>query len=151
MVEAIRQGDIPGVQLRRRQLLPVADLEEAWGWLTEPRRLARWLADEAEVDSKPGGFLRLKGRGPDGETIVEHGKTVAIEPPTRWVLDFLQEGAGWDATTRLELEISAAQRGCELMVFQEGFQRLSLSTSLTVWEAYRERWTRALSVLAATL
>jgi uncharacterized protein YndB with AHSA1/START domain len=151
MVEAIRQGDIPGVQLRRRQLLPVRDLEEAWSWLTKPGRLDRWLADEAEVDLEPGGFLRLKRIGPDGETIVEHGKTVAIEPPTRWVLDFLREGAGWEETTRLEFGLSAASRGCELMVFHEGFQRLSLSTSLTLWEGYRESWTRALAVLATTV
>jgi hypothetical protein len=109
------------------------------------------LANEAEVDLKSGGFLRLRRRDPEGETIVEDGRTVAIEPPTRWVLDWLQEGAGWEARTRLELGISSAPGGCELMVFQEGFQRLSLSTSLTVWEAYRERWTGALAVLVSTL
>ena len=46
MTEAIRQGDIPGVQLRRRQVLGVS-ADEAWRWLSEPDRLALWLADRA--------------------------------------------------------------------------------------------------------
>jgi hypothetical protein len=33
-------------------------------------------------------------------------------------------------------------------VLQQGFERLSLSVSLTVWESYRTRWRIALSRLA---
>ena len=60
----IRQGDIPGVQLRRRQDLAVP-AEEAWRWLVEPAKLALWLAREAEVVEGEGGSL-LTGTGDPG-------------------------------------------------------------------------------------
>ena len=82
-VEAIRQGDIPGVQLRRRRLLPVS-VDEAWRWVTEADRLERWLADRVEAEPGPRGGLRL-GRdtehGIDGD---EHGSTLEWEERERW-------------------------------------------------------------------
>ena len=39
--------------------------------------------------------------------------------------------------------------GCELDILQEGFEHLSLSTCLTVWEEYRRRWREAAARLAA--
>ena len=62
-MEAIREGDIPGVQLRRRQALALSR-EEAWRWLVEPEKLALWLADEAEVEPGPQGSLLLRGSAP---------------------------------------------------------------------------------------
>src|SRR5262249_24162389 len=77
--EAIREGDIPGAQLRRRQRLPVAR-EEAWRWLVEPAKLVRWLADEAEVEPGPTGGLLLSGASPRVDPPPapwrERGKTV---------------------------------------------------------------------------
>ena len=142
MPEAIRQGDIPGVQLRRRQALSVSP-EEAWRWLVEPDRLALWLADEAEVDESE---LRLTGEGWG-----ERGRTLDILPPKLWVLAFERLGAGWTSATRLTFRIHAAHAagpGCEIDVLQDGFQRLPLSTCLTVWETYRHRWRDALAKLA---
>lgn len=139
MPEAIRQGDIPGVQLRRRQALAVSP-EEAWRWLVEPDRLALWLADEAEVDENE---LRLTGEGWG-----ERGRTLDILPPKLWVLAFERLGAGWTSATRLTFRIHASGPGCEIDVLQDGFQRLPLSTCLTVWETYRHRWRDALAKLA---
>ena len=139
MPEAIRQGDIPGVQLRRRQALPVSP-EEAWRWLVEPDRLALWLADEAEVDENE---LRLTGEGWG-----ERGRILDIVPPKLWVLAFERLGAGWTSATRLTFRIHKAGAGCEIDVLQDGFQRLPLSTCLTVWETYRHRWRDALAKLA---
>jgi len=148
-VEAIREGDIPGVQLRRRQGLAVSR-PEAWAWLTEPAKLARWLADEAEVE--PEGALLLRGSGPRVDPPSgpwrERGRTVERVPPEVWVLAFERLDAGWPAATRLTLRLHAAPGGCEVDVLQEGFQRLPLSVSLTVWEAYRSRWRTALVRLA---
>jgi uncharacterized protein YndB with AHSA1/START domain len=150
MIEAIRQGDIPGVQLRRRQALPLA-VEDAWRWLVEPARLARWLADEAAVGDDPRGVLRLSGRGEDGLPLVERGRTVEIVPPRLWVLSFEQVDSGWPAATRLTLRLHPIPPGCELDVLQDGFQRLPLSIGLTVWESYRRRWRSALERLAAAV
>lgn len=140
MAEAIRQGDIPGVQLRRRQALAVPP-EEAWRWLSEPDRLALWLAGQAEVEE---GELRLSG-----EDFRERGRTIEIVPPKLWVLAFERLDSGWPAATRLTLRVHAvSSSGSEVDVLQDGFQRLPLSTCLTIWETYRRRWRDALARLA---
>lgn len=139
MAEAIRQGDIPGVQLRRRQALAVSP-EEAWRWLTEPDRLALWLAERVEEE---GEELLLSG--PAGD---EKARTLESAPPRLRILAFEKLGEGWTAATRLTLQVHPAGPGCEVDVLQDGFQRLPLSTCLTIWETYRRRWRDALARLA---
>lgn len=151
MPELIRQGDIPGVQLRRRQDLALTP-EEAWPWLVEPAKLALWLAREAAVVEAPGGHLELTGTGeldepePLGQ---ERGRTIEFVPPKLWVMSFEKVGAGWPAATRLTVRLHRAPGGSEIDVLQDGFQRLPLSAGLTIWEAYRLRWKNALARLAA--
>lgn len=139
MAEAIRQGDIPGVQLRRRQGLAIP-AEEAWRWLSEPDRLARWLAGQAEAAEEE---ILLTGEG-----FRERGRTIEIVPPRLWVLAFERLDSGWTSATRLTLRVHALPSGSEVDVLQDGFQRLSLSICLTVWETYRRRWRDALGRLA---
>lgn len=139
MAEAIRQGDIPGVQLRRRQVLTVPP-DEAWRWLTEPDRLSLWLAERVESE---GEDVLL--RGPAGD---ERVKTLESAPPALRILALEKLGEGWTAATRLTLRVHPAGSGCEVDVLQDGFQRLPLSNCLTIWEAYRRRWRDALARLA---
>ncbi len=139
MTEAIRQGDIPGVQLRRRQALAVS-AEEAWRWLTEPDRLALWLAEQAEVTEEE---MTLTGEG-----FRERGRTIEVVPPKLWVLGFERLDSGWTSATRLTLRVHPLPSGSEVDVLQDGFQRLPLSACLTIWETYRRRWRDALSKLA---
>ena len=147
MVEAIREGDIPGVQLRCRQLLALP-AGEAWRWLVQPERLARWLGDRAEVVPGSGGSLRLSGQDEAGAELEERGRTLEISPPLRWVLAFERLDAGWMAATRLTFEVTALSPGCELSVLQQGFHHLPLSLCMSAWEAYRRRWREALARLA---
>jgi uncharacterized protein YndB with AHSA1/START domain len=151
-VEAIREGDIPGVQLRRRQSLGLSR-EAVWRWLVEPERLTLWLADEAELEAGPAGGLLLRGSSPRVDPPVgpwrERGRTLEIAPPEVWVLAFERLDAGWPAPTLLTLRLYADGDGCQLDVLQQGFQRLPLSVGLTVWESYRTRWRTALARLAA--
>jgi hypothetical protein len=153
MVEAIRQGDIPGVQLRCRQPLacPVA---EGWQWLREPGRLKRWLASGAELSaadelSGQGAAeqLRLTGRDDQGTVFEEIGQTRSLIVQRRWILAFRRADKNWPAVTDLTFDLRALEAGCELSVLQHGFQRLPLSTCLTTWEAYRRRWRTALGRL----
>jgi hypothetical protein len=148
MTEAIREGDIPGVQLRCRQALPIPPAE-AWDWLVEGGKLGLWLAEEATVEPGPQGSLALVTRG-DGPERRERGKTLAWAPAPswQWVLAFEHLDAGWTAPTRLTLAVHAHSEGAEVDVLQHGFQRLPLSLCLTVWEAYRRRWRTALTRLA---
>lgn len=124
-MEAIRQGDIPGVQLRRRQALPLP-CEEIWPWLVEDEKIARWLPATGERRT-----------------------TRDSEAPRRLVLAW--EEAGWPAPTRVTLQLHEAAAGCEADVLHQGFERLPLSACLTVWEAYRRRWREALERLAAAV
>jgi uncharacterized protein YndB with AHSA1/START domain len=139
VAEAIRQGDIPGVQLRRRQALSVSP-EEAWRWLTEPDRLSQWLAERVESE---GEEVRLSG--PAG---AERARILESAPPQLRILSFDKPGENWTAATRLTLRVHRAGSGSEVDVLQDGFQRLPLSIGLTVWEAYRRRWRDALARLA---
>jgi len=149
MTEAIREGDIPGVQLRRRQALALSP-EAAWRWLVEPALLARWLADEVEVELGARGGLRLAGQegGAGVAARRERGTTVEYAPPHLWVLAFERLDAGWGAATRLALAVHSHAEGAEIDVLQGGFQRLPLSLCLTAWESYRRRWREALERLA---
>src|SRR5215207_142835 len=128
MTEAIREGDIPGVQLRCRQALAVS-AEEAWRWISEPDRLALWLAGQAELAE---GELTLTG-----EDYRERGRTIEIVPPKLWVLAFERLDSGWKSATRLTLRVhplGTGGGGSEVDVLQDGFQRLPLSACLTIWE-----------------
>ena len=145
MTEAIRQGDIPGVQLRRRMRLVGVDAASLWGWLTDVAKLERWLADGARVEPGASGRLELRPAGSEREI----GETISWEPPTRWVLTFHRED--WQVGTRLELAITEDAEGAELSVLQNGFEHLPLSDGLTLWEAYRKRWTEALDRLENAL
>ncbi len=149
MVEAIRQGDIPGVQIRRRRFLENTTAETLWSWLTQPERLSQWLAHTAEVDASEKGGLRLTTAS--GET--EQAETLDLLPPRLWSLAFRRPD--WPANTRLTFEIRPASdeesTGAEMSILQEGFQQLPLSDCLTIWEAYRHRWSDALDRLASKI
>jgi uncharacterized protein YndB with AHSA1/START domain len=147
VVEAIRQGDIPGVQMRWRQDLP-RSAEEIWPWLTEVERLERWLCARAEVDLTAGGAWRLESARRDAAPLVEIGELLEIDAPRRLSLAWRQSDADWQAATRVTLELHPRAGACELDVFHEGFEHLSLSTCLTVWEAYRRRWRQSCGSLA---
>jgi uncharacterized protein YndB with AHSA1/START domain len=147
-MEAIREGDIPGVQLRRRQPL-AASPEEAWLWLTAPEKLAQWLAER--VEALPDALL-LTGSAarvdPPSGPWKERMRTVAQEAPLLWVSSLERLDAGWTSATKLTVKLHGHPAGSEIDVLQQGFERLSLSVSLTVWESYRTRWRTALSRLA---
>lgn len=148
MVEAIRQGDIPGVQLRCRQEL-VAAPPVAWRWLTEPELLAAW-AGRARFEGGPEGVLELDSEDEAG-AVRERGRSLELIPPRLWSLAFERLDDGWEAATRLTFELTRRGEGSELSVLQQGFEHLPLSRCLTIWEAYRRRWRAALADLAAQL
>ncbi len=148
MVEAIRQGDIPGVQLRCRQRLPVP-AAAAWRWLTEPALLASW-AGRARLDGGLDGALELESEDRDGP-VRELGRTVELTAGRRWVLAFERLDDGWETATRLAFELTDLEEGSELSVLQQGFEHLPLSRCLTIWETYRRRWRKALALLAAAV
>jgi uncharacterized protein YndB with AHSA1/START domain len=98
-------------QVRRERFLP-AELGEVWEALTEPEGLRAWLAEEAEIDLRPGGELRVRLR--DGEE--RSGFVEEVEGPER--LSFWWRGSGEEGEplTRVELSLEQAEGGTLLRV-----------------------------------
>ncbi|MDH3402822.1 MAG: SRPBCC domain-containing protein [Acidobacteriota bacterium] len=144
MTEAIRQGDIPGVQLRCRADLAAAP-HAAWRLLTDPRGLERWLCEEAEMPAAAGGDFRWTGCAGLEPGTVEEGTILDLEAP-RVVLARTRQPT-WSAFTRLRIDLEPTADGCEISVLQNGFEHLPLSLGLTVWELYRRRWRAVLAAL----
>ena len=146
MPHAIRQGDIPGVQLRCDRRFDRRS-EEIWAWLVEGDRLGRWIAEE--VEARDEGW-RFEGRDETGRRLSEELRELARDEGRRLVFVFERLDDDWENATRLILEVSET-RPAELSIVQQGFERLSLSRCLTVWELYRRRWRTSLERLAAAL
>ncbi len=141
MQPPIRQGDIPGIQLRHETRLELAP-DELWRWISEPELMARWLADsvEAHVDGEPGWLLR----GPDGDggELVEDLRGLVMDGDRLWVARLERLSDNWESATRLTLRVQGTGPS-DLSVLQQGFERLNLSRCLTIWELYRRRWRAA--------
>ena len=91
------EGDRAGVRFERRY---DATPEELWSALTEPDRLARWLAD-AEIDLRVGGRFHLAWNESDG-TQETDGTILALEPGRLLELNWTYPGEP-DSVARFEL------------------------------------------------
>jgi hypothetical protein len=141
----IRQGDIPGVQLRHAGRFELGP-EALWAWLTEADKLGRWLAASVEprAGDEPGWLLRDVDEA--GVALVEDVLTIAADEGKLWVALLERRDDGWESATRVTLRIEG-DGPCELSVLQQGFERLNLSRCLTIWELYRRRWRRSFARL----
>ena len=150
MVEQIRQGDIPGVQLRYRHRL-AAQPPDVWPWLIRPDLLGQWLSDEATADPSSDSTVALETVAAGGTRTREQLTVVRAQEPDLLVLDLRDMDGGWPAATRITIELSGRDSESEVSVLQEGFSQLPLSECLTIWETYRRRWRVALARLASLL
>ena len=150
MVEQIRQGDIPGVQLRCR-LDITAQQSDVWLWLTEPEKLGRWIADRAIPEPTRDDAITFETSDSSDSPVRERVVTLEARKPDRLVLNLQQLDAAWPVPTRVTFELTGHQGGTEVSVLQEGFAHLPLSDCLTIWETYRRRWRAALQRLAEAL
>jgi uncharacterized protein YndB with AHSA1/START domain len=94
-----------------RDVVVDAPAEEVWRSLTEPERLAEWLAEEVRLELEPGGDLEL--RMPDGSE--RHGFVDEVEPPRR-LRFFWREG---DAElSEVEVTLEEAEGGTRVRVVE---------------------------------
>lgn len=103
-----------------------APVETVWSIVTEPRNIARWFADYAEVDLRPGGDLLFRfDSGSDGKGTVEK-----VEPPRlfsfRWISPEPERdmAAAQGHFTTVEFSLRAAGEGTLLRVVESGFAAL---------------------------
>jgi uncharacterized protein YndB with AHSA1/START domain len=147
MAEEIRQGDIPGVQLRYRHHLTTTP-EIAWSWLTRLEKQSLWLADRATPDPSTTSTVLLESVDSSGRSTKEKLVPVRAVAPHRWIVDLQDLDGTWPVPTRVEFELTPSSEGTEISVLQKGFAHLPLSDCLTIWESYRRRWRHALASLS---
>ena len=76
-----------------------AEPERVFAALTKPSELARWFAENVDLEPKAGGALRFSGRGAYAPTM---GRVLRFEPPTALALSYPIEGADGEVTITLE-------------------------------------------------
>jgi uncharacterized protein YndB with AHSA1/START domain len=136
-----------------REVMIEAPIETVWSIVTEPEQIARWFADYAEVDLRPGGDLLLRFEsGIDGKGTVEK-----VEQPSlfsfRWVSP--EPGRDMDAAqghfTTVEFKLTTQGDGTLLSVTESGFAGLegTEEQNATLAERHSGGWGMFLDRLAA--
>jgi uncharacterized protein YndB with AHSA1/START domain len=106
-----------------RDVLIDATPERVWAIVTEPRHVARWFSDEAEIDLRPGGAMLLTWH----RVGAYRGRVEAVEPPRRFAFRWLRRednepGAG--TSTFVEFLLEPEGDGTRLRVVESGFREL---------------------------
>jgi uncharacterized protein YndB with AHSA1/START domain len=93
-----------------RQLELEADVKQAWQALTDPEWLARWLADEVELEPWPGGAARFRNGESERSGWVEEVSPPGASPgrPARLTFWWTQDG---EPASRVELTLTPAGEG----------------------------------------
>jgi len=98
-------------EVRREVELP-ASAEDVWDALTDPERLAGWLADAVEVELEPGGELSMRTLEGERRTgWVEHA-----DAPRR--LSFWWRADGDEETSRVEVLLEPSEEGTRVTVVE---------------------------------
>jgi uncharacterized protein YndB with AHSA1/START domain len=84
--------------------------EETWEALTEPERLEEWLAEDADVDLRPGGDLRIGLEEGERAGFVEE-----VDEPHRLVFWWAD---GDEESTRVEIELEPDADGTRVRVVE---------------------------------
>jgi uncharacterized protein YndB with AHSA1/START domain len=88
-------------------VLVPASPEETWDAITDPDRLAEWLAgDHAELDLVPGGDLRIDERDGFGEEVDEPRRLVFWWAPPH------------EESSRVEIELEPEPEGTRVRVIE---------------------------------
>jgi uncharacterized protein YndB with AHSA1/START domain len=85
-----------------------APREEVWRALTEPERLREWLANDVELDVRPGGTGRFGWADGDERLAVVQ----EVDPGRRLVVDWWDD----DAVSTVEITLDDADHGTRLTV-----------------------------------
>ncbi len=98
-------------QTVERAIVLEAPAEEVWDALTDESLLAKWLADEVELDAREGGEIVC--RYEDGEE--RRGEVELVDEAERLAFRWWREGAG---PSRVELALDAVAGGTRLTVVE---------------------------------
>jgi len=107
-----------------REVVIDAPPDRVWAIVTDPRHVARWFSDEAEIDLRPGGAMVLTWQGHG----TYRGRVEAVDPPRRFAFRWLRredDEPGDGMSTLVEFVLAAEGSGTRLRVVESGFQRLA--------------------------
>lgn len=113
-------------------------VEQVWAALTEPARLADWLA-EATLELVPGGKLQLRFGNTDS---VVDGKVIRVEPPH--LLEFTWNSPG-AVDTLVHWELQPSPIGCRLILTHCFPDWAQLPSMLAGWHTHLEGLPQAIS------
>ena len=120
-----------------------------WAALTTAEGLGAWFGNQATVDLRPGGSVRLAWT--DGPT--EDLRVERVEEPTvfgfTWPVHGLPEGDPRRTYVEFTLEPSGA--GTRLTVVESGFAQLPDDAHGTAFGGNTEGWTKGLAELVTYL
>ena len=102
-----------------REVLLPAPADEVWKALTEPGRLAEWLAEDAEIELRRGGEVRFRLAGGDRRM----GFVDCVERPSRLCFWWRSDEEGGDAGAmgelrRVEFSLVEVPEGTRLRVVE---------------------------------
>jgi uncharacterized protein YndB with AHSA1/START domain len=110
--------------------LYATDIDDLWSAITEPERLARWIA-EVEGELSVGGEFNARftssWEGP--------GRVDVCEPPHRLLLTM---SPGQDDETVIEALLSAEGGGTRLVIEERGLPIAALASHGAGWQAHIE-------------
>ena len=92
------------------EVLVPATPEEAWEAITDPEQLGEWLAEDAEVELRPGGDLRI-GLGDEERT----GFVEEVDEPRRLVFWW---APGGEESSRVEIDLEPEPEGTRVRVIE---------------------------------
>jgi uncharacterized protein YndB with AHSA1/START domain len=128
IVGSLRSADGKGVV--RMEDRYNTDIEDLWSALTDPRRLARWIA-EIEGDLRLGGAFHARftssWEGP--------GRVDACEPPRRLLLTM---SPGQQDETVIEARLAAEGAQTSLVIEERGLPLDKLAAYGAGWQAHVE-------------
>ena len=107
-----------------REIVIDAAPQVVWAIVTEPRHVARWFSDEAQIDLRPGGAMRLTWHGHG----TYPGRVEAVEPPHRFAFRWVRredDEPGEGTSTLVEITLAGEGPRTRLRVVETGFQRLT--------------------------
>jgi uncharacterized protein YndB with AHSA1/START domain len=110
--------------------LYATDIDDLWSALTEPERLARWIA-HVEGELKVGGAFTARFTS----TWEGPGRIDVCEPPQRLLLTM---NPGQDDETVIEAMLSAENGGTRLVVEERGLPVGALAAHGAGWQAHLE-------------
>jgi uncharacterized protein YndB with AHSA1/START domain len=115
----------------RREIVLAEPREDVWRALTEPDELARWFANDVELDARPGGSGRFRwDDGSERRAVVEE-----VEPGRRFAFRW-RDASEAEPETLVVLTLHDDPAGTRLSVVEAPAASAEWSTALSLRAAF---------------